>query len=93
MATLDGFVRSGKVRYIGCSNSSAVNWSRLSGPPTELGGTPLVSLQPQYSLIWRDIELDVLPTADPSRNGRHRLEPARRGNAHRKICRGGCTAG
>src|SRR5665213_3311169 len=28
-----------------------------------VGGVPFVSLQPQYSLIWRDIELDVLPTA------------------------------
>jgi aryl-alcohol dehydrogenase-like predicted oxidoreductase len=62
MATLDGFVRSGKVRYIGCSNwqgSQIVEgqWA------AEARGTRLVSLQPQYSLIVRDIERDILPTA------------------------------
>ena len=42
--------------------STAASWSRPSGRPSA-GAHPLVSLQPQYSLIWRDIELDILPTA------------------------------
>jgi aryl-alcohol dehydrogenase-like predicted oxidoreductase len=63
MATLDGFVRSGKVRYTGCSNFFASQLVEAQWAAQRLGATPLVSLQPQYSLIWRDIELDVLPTA------------------------------
>jgi aryl-alcohol dehydrogenase-like predicted oxidoreductase len=63
MATLDGFVRSGKVRYIGCSNFFGSQLVEAQWAADRLGGVRLVSLQPQYSLIWRDIELDVLPTA------------------------------
>jgi aryl-alcohol dehydrogenase-like predicted oxidoreductase len=63
MATLDGFVRSGKVRYIGCSNFYASQLVEAQWAAERLGGSPLVSLQPQYSLIWRDIEHDILPTA------------------------------
>jgi aryl-alcohol dehydrogenase-like predicted oxidoreductase len=63
MATLDSFVRSGKVRYIGCSNFYASQLVEAQWAADRLGGTPFVSLQPQYSLIWRDIELDILPTA------------------------------
>ncbi len=67
MATLDDFVRSGKVRYIGCSNFYGSQLVEAQWAADRSGGTPLVSLQPQYSLIWRDIELDILPTA--SRHG------------------------
>lgn len=63
MDTLDGFVRSGKVRYIGCSNFYASQLVEAQWAAQRNGGTPLVSLQPQYSLIWRDVELDILPTA------------------------------
>lgn len=63
MATLDDFVRSGKVRYIGCSNFFASQLVEAQWAADRHGGVPLVSLQPQYSLIWRDIELDILPTA------------------------------
>ena len=63
MATLDGFVRSGKVRYLGCSNFYGSQLVEAQWAADRQGGAPLVSLQPQYSLIWRDIELDILPTA------------------------------
>ncbi len=63
MATLDGFVRSGKVRYLGCSNFYGSQLVEAQWAAQRQGGAPLVSLQPQYSLIWRDIELDILPTA------------------------------
>jgi aryl-alcohol dehydrogenase-like predicted oxidoreductase len=63
MAALDDFVRAGKVRYIGCSNFYGSQLVEAQWAAQRVGGTPLVSLQPQYSLIWRDIELDILPTA------------------------------
>jgi aryl-alcohol dehydrogenase-like predicted oxidoreductase len=63
MTTLDGFVKSGKVRYIGCSNFFASQLVEAQWAADRRGATPFVSLQPQYSLLWRDIELDILPTA------------------------------
>lgn len=63
MATLDDFVRSGKVRYVGCSNWLASRIAEAQGIAARNGSTPLVSLQPQYSLIVRDIEVDILSTA------------------------------
>jgi len=63
MATLDGFVRSGKVRYIGCSNWLASQIVEAQTLAKQTAATPLVSLQPQYSLIVRDIEIDILPTS------------------------------
>lgn len=63
MATLDGFVRSGKVRYIGCSNFTGSQIVEAQWAASRLGGTPFTSLQPRYSLLDRSIETDVLPTA------------------------------
>ena len=63
MAALDDFIRDGKVRYIGCSNWLASRIVEAQGVARRTGSTPLVSLQPQYSLIVRDIEIDILSTA------------------------------
>ncbi|MFF5207498.1 aldo/keto reductase [Streptosporangium sp. NPDC000396] len=64
MATLDGFVRSGKVRYIGCSNFTASQIVEAQWAAARAGGTPFISLQPQYSLLARDIEAEVLPVCE-----------------------------
>ena len=61
MATLDGFVRAGKVRYIGCSNFEGSQIVEAQWAAARAGSTPFVSLQPRYSLISRQIEADVLP--------------------------------
>jgi aryl-alcohol dehydrogenase-like predicted oxidoreductase len=63
MATLDGFVRSGKVRYIGCSNFTGSQIVDAQWAAARINGTSFVSLQPRYSLLARDIEADVLPAA------------------------------
>lgn len=63
MATLDGFVRDGKIRYAGCSNFQGSQIVESQWAAERNGGVPLVSLQPQYSLIVRDIERDILPAA------------------------------
>jgi aryl-alcohol dehydrogenase-like predicted oxidoreductase len=62
MATLHGFVQSGKVRYIGCSNWTGSQIVEAQWAAARIGGTPFVSLQPPYSLTSRRIEEDVLPT-------------------------------
>jgi aryl-alcohol dehydrogenase-like predicted oxidoreductase len=62
MSTLDGFVRSGKVRYLGCSNYTAAQIVEAQWAGQRLNATPLVSLQPHYSLLAREIEAEILPT-------------------------------
>jgi aryl-alcohol dehydrogenase-like predicted oxidoreductase len=62
MATLHDFVQSGKVRYIGCSNWQASLIVEAQWAAAEAHSTPLISLQPQYSLVARRIEDDILPT-------------------------------
>lgn len=61
MSTLDGFVRSGKVRYLGCSNYTASQIVESQWAAQRVGGTPFVSLQPNYSLLAREIEAEILP--------------------------------
>jgi aryl-alcohol dehydrogenase-like predicted oxidoreductase len=61
MATLDGFVRSGKVRYIGCSNFTAAQIVEAQWAADRAGTTPFISLQPQFSLVARSIEAEILP--------------------------------
>jgi aryl-alcohol dehydrogenase-like predicted oxidoreductase len=64
MSVLDDFVRQGKVRYIGCSNWLASQIVEGQWAAERMHTTPMVSLQPQYSLIVREIEKDILPTAE-----------------------------
>jgi len=64
MDTLAGFVRAGKVRYIGASNFTGSQIVEAQWAASRGGGAPLTSLQPRYSLISREIEADVLTTAE-----------------------------
>lgn len=61
MRALDDLVRDGKVRYVGCSNLAAWQIVKANGIAAAQGGTPFVSLQAYYSLVGRDLELDLLP--------------------------------
>jgi aryl-alcohol dehydrogenase-like predicted oxidoreductase len=63
MATLDTFVKQGKVRYIGCSNFTGSQIVEAQWAAARMNTTPFVSLQPRYSLVAREIEGDVLPAA------------------------------
>ena len=47
MATLHGFVQSGKVRYIGCSNWTGSQIVEAQWAARDLSATPFVSLQPR----------------------------------------------
>ncbi len=58
MAALEDLVRQGKVRYVGCSNLSA--WQIVKANAVGRGAG-FVSLQAYYSLLGRELELDLLP--------------------------------
>jgi len=60
---LDTIVRSGKVRYIGVSNFLAYRLARALGRADVKNKTRFVSVQPRYSLLFREIERELLPLA------------------------------
>jgi aryl-alcohol dehydrogenase-like predicted oxidoreductase len=60
LEALDGLVKAGKVREIGCSNFSA-DQLREAEAAVQSGSARLVCLQNEYSLINRAPEADVLP--------------------------------
>ena len=61
LSTLDNLVRSGKVRYPAVSNFTAWQLMKALGLSERYGWQRFVCLQPQYSLVVRDIEREVLP--------------------------------
>jgi aryl-alcohol dehydrogenase-like predicted oxidoreductase len=61
LEALDGLVRAGKVRALGVSNFPAWLLAWAVGLQDRHGWAPFVSLQPQYSLVERSIELELLP--------------------------------
>jgi 1-deoxyxylulose-5-phosphate synthase len=61
LRALDDLVRSGKVRYTGCSNYLAYQLARGIGRSETLGLTRFDSVQPRYNLLYRNIERELLP--------------------------------
>lgn len=60
MTAFADIVRAGKALYIGVSEWTARQLEQGHALATELR-IPLVSNQPQYSMLWRVIEADVVP--------------------------------
>ncbi|MEZ5670293.1 MAG: aldo/keto reductase [Alphaproteobacteria bacterium] len=63
MEALDTLVRSGKVRYVGCSNFSAWHVMKALAAARERSLQPFVSHQIHYSLESRDAEYELVPLA------------------------------
>jgi len=61
LRALDDLVTQGKVLYVGVSEWSAQRIEESRRIQAELGLDPLVSNQPEYSMLQRKIEEDVLP--------------------------------
>ncbi len=64
LAALTDLVRAGKVRYVGVSNFTAWQLMKSVGVSDALGFERFVCLQPQYSLVERNIEREVLPVCE-----------------------------
>lgn len=64
LSTLNDLVRQGKVRYIGVSNWTASQIAEAATLTAAKGWEPLVSLQPQYSILARDIEVEIAPVCE-----------------------------
>ena len=63
LSALDDLVRAGKVRYIGCSNFTGWQIEKSVRVSEREGLARFDCVQPQYSLLVRDIEHEVLPAS------------------------------
>ena len=61
LEAMDSLVRSGKVRYVGCSNWPAFRLARAIGRSETRGWARFDSVQPRYSLLFRQWERDLFP--------------------------------
>ena len=64
MRAFDDLVRAGKVHYIGVSEWRAEEIAAALTIAGELGLDRIVSNQPQYSMLWRVIEPEVVPICE-----------------------------
>ncbi len=64
LRAVDDLVKSGKVRYIGCSNFSAKQLEEAESTAAKHHLTHFVSSQDEYSLLVRDIEREQLPVIE-----------------------------
>jgi aryl-alcohol dehydrogenase-like predicted oxidoreductase len=61
MRGLEDVVRSGKVRYIGCSNLAAWQVMKANGIADKYGWSKFISTQNYYSIAGRDLEAEIVP--------------------------------
>ena len=64
MRAFDDLVRQGKVHYVGVSEWTADQIAEALRLADDMGFDRIVSNQPQYSLIWRVIEAQVIPLCE-----------------------------
>ena len=79
MRAFDDLVRSGKVMYIGVSEWSAGQIRAALRIADDLGLDRIVSNQPQYSMLWRVIESDVVPACEENGIGQIVWSPLAQG--------------
>jgi aryl-alcohol dehydrogenase-like predicted oxidoreductase len=61
LSTLDGLVRSGKVRFVGASNYTGWQLQKSIDLARQYGWEPFVCLQPLYNMLDREAEWDLVP--------------------------------
>ncbi|HBZ01495.1 MAG TPA: aldo/keto reductase [candidate division Zixibacteria bacterium] len=67
--TLSDLIHQGKVRYIGCSNFAGWQLMKALAISTANGLERFVTLQAYYSLVGRDLELDLVPLCQDQKLG------------------------
>jgi aryl-alcohol dehydrogenase-like predicted oxidoreductase len=61
LRAFDDLVRSGKVRYVGCSNYAAWQLALALGTSERSGWARYDCVQPRYNILYREIETELLP--------------------------------
>jgi len=62
LETLDGFVRAGKARYVGLSNFTGWQVQKAVHTARTHDWAVPVTLQPQYNLLVRELEWEIVPS-------------------------------
>jgi len=88
MRTLDDLVASGKVRYLGFSDTPAWKCAEAQTIARFRGWAPLVALQIEYSLLERTVEGDLVPMARELGLGITPWSPLKSGILSGKYTRG-----
>ncbi|MBK9740638.1 MAG: aldo/keto reductase family protein [Actinobacteria bacterium] len=63
LRAFDDLVRQGKVLYVGVSEWTATQIRDAVDLAAQMGLDRIISNQPQYSMLWRVIEAEVVPTS------------------------------
>tara|TARA_B110000116_G_scaffold81077_1_gene70517 strand:+ start:2295 stop:3233 length:939 start_codon:yes stop_codon:yes gene_type:complete len=64
LRALNYLIDSGKVRYIGCSNFTSWQLSLSQETAKSLNMEKFITVQPEYSLLNRDIEKELIPACE-----------------------------
>ena len=88
LGTLDGMVRAGKIRYIGCSNFSGWHLMKSLAASEKHGLARYVAHQAYYSLVGREYEWELMPLALDQKVGAVIWSPLGWGRLTGKIRRG-----
>lgn len=88
LSTLDGLVRSGKVRHVGISNYPGWQAMKALAEADRHGWPRFVAHQVYYSLVGRDYEADLMPLAADQGLGALVWSPLGWGRLTGKIRRG-----
>jgi aryl-alcohol dehydrogenase-like predicted oxidoreductase len=79
LRAFDDLVRQGKVHYVGVSEWNASQIADAVRIADEMGFDRIVSNQPQYSLLWRVIEPEVVPVCEANGIGQIVWSPLAQG--------------
>jgi voltage-dependent potassium channel beta subunit len=79
LRALEDLVRQGKALYVGVSEWSAELLDEARRIQRERGWDPLVSNQPQYSMLYRPIEADIIPLSEQLGMGQVVFSPIAQG--------------
>ena len=79
LRAFDDLVRQGKVLYIGVSEWRAEEIAAALRIADEMGFDRIVSNQPQYNMLWRVIEAEVIPLAEKEGIGQIVFSPIGQG--------------
>jgi aryl-alcohol dehydrogenase-like predicted oxidoreductase len=88
LSTLDVLVRSGKIRYIGCSNFSGWHLMKSLAVSDKYGYPRYVAHQAYYSLVGREYEWELMPLALDQKVGAVVWSPLGWGRLGGKVRRG-----
>jgi len=88
LSALDTLVRSGKVRYVGCSNFSGWHVMKSIAVSERYGWPRYAAHQAYYSLVGRDYEWELMPLAIDQKIGTLVWSPLGWGRLTGKIRRG-----